>query len=79
MITSKKIDVCEEVAKEINDTYGSDTVIAIACNISDKDQLDKLHSESVAWCGDIDTLQCCNINLLLPQLLNHLSLVFEKT
>ena len=56
VITSRKIDACEEVAKEINDTYGSDTAIALACNISDKDQLEKMHKDSIAWCGDIDIL-----------------------
>ena len=58
VITSRKIDACEEVADQINKTYGADTAIAIACNISDKDQLEKLHNDSVAWCGDIDTLIC---------------------
>ena len=79
VITSRKIDACEEVASEINKTYGADTAIAIACNISDKDQLEKLHNDSVAWCGDIDTLICnAAINPYFGPSLNIPDSAFEK-
>jgi len=79
VITSRKIDACEEVASEINKTYGADTAIAIACNISDKDQLEKLHNDSVAWCGDIDTLVCnAAINPYFGPSLNIPDSAFEK-
>ena len=79
VITSRKIDACEEVASEINKTYGADTSIAIACNISDKGQLEKLHNDSVAWCGDIDTLVCnAAINPYFGPSLNIPDSAFEK-
>ena len=79
VITSRKIDACEEVASEINKAYGADTAMAIACNISDKDQLEKLHNDSVAWCGDIDTLICnAAINPYFGPSLNIPDSAFEK-
>ena len=79
VITSRKIDACEEVAKEINDTYGSDTAIALACNISDKDQLEKMHKDSIAWCGDIDILICnAAINPYFGPSINTPDSAFEK-
>ena len=34
VISSRKADVCEQVATEINDCYGKGTAVAIAANIS---------------------------------------------
>ena len=45
VITSRKLDACEKVSAEINNEFGSDASIAIACNISDKDQLKNLFPE----------------------------------
>ena len=39
VITSRKLDACEKDSAEINNEFGSDASISIACNISDKDQL----------------------------------------
>jgi NAD(P)-dependent dehydrogenase (short-subunit alcohol dehydrogenase family) len=79
VITSRKIDACEEVASEINNTYGSDTAVALACNISDKEQLAKLHKDSVAWCGEIDILVCnAAINPYFGPSLNIPDSAFEK-
>ena len=58
VITSRKLDVCEQVSSEINDEFGIDASIAISCNISDKDQLKSLYSKSKNWCGEISTLVC---------------------
>ena len=33
VVSSRKLDQCEETAKEINDACGEERAIAIACNI----------------------------------------------
>ena len=38
IVTSRKIDACEEVASEINSKFGADKAKAISCNIGDKVQ-----------------------------------------
>jgi NAD(P)-dependent dehydrogenase (short-subunit alcohol dehydrogenase family) len=42
VISSRKQDACEEVAKAINDEHGDERAIAIAASISDKDALQAL-------------------------------------
>ncbi len=56
VISSRKYDACEEVARGIRDKGGE--AIAIACNISDKDQLQNLVDESRKAFGQIDLLVC---------------------
>ena len=46
VISSRKADVCDAVAKEINDKYGKGTAVAIAANISSKENLQNLVDES---------------------------------
>ena len=58
IITSRKLDACEAVAKEINDTFGEGHATAISCNISDKEQLKNLYTKSLDFCGNISTLVC---------------------
>jgi len=60
VISSRKSDVCEEVAAEINEMYGKGKTVAlsISCNISDKAQLQNLVDETVSKWGVIDTLVC---------------------
>ena len=58
IITSRKIDACENVAEEINSTFGKNTATAISCNISDKEQLKNLYVKSKEFCGSITTLVC---------------------
>ena len=58
VVTSRKIDACEKVTDEINSLYGPDSAIAVACNISNKDQLKNLYAKSKEWCGSISTLVC---------------------
>src|SRR5579872_1026219 len=58
VISSRKADVCEEVAKEINDKYGKGTAVAIAANISSKENLQNLVDESNRAFGKIDVLVC---------------------
>ncbi len=60
VISSRKEDVCERVASEINTQWGSgkDVAIPIACNISYKDQLQYLVDRTIERWGQIDTLVC---------------------
>ena len=39
VISSRKQDACDQVAKEINDKYGKGRAIAVAANISSKENL----------------------------------------
>ncbi len=56
VISSRKADVCDRVAAEINDAGGQ--AIAIPCNISDKDQLRNLVDKTKAAWGRVDILVC---------------------
>ncbi|MDX1491798.1 MAG: SDR family oxidoreductase [Pseudohongiellaceae bacterium] len=56
VISSRKQDVCDEVAAEINSAGGE--AVAIACNINYKDQLQNLVEKSVEAFGEIDILVC---------------------
>ena len=46
VISSRKQDQCDQVAKEINDKFGKGKAIAIAANISSKENLQNLVDES---------------------------------
>ena len=37
VVSSRKQDVCDQVAREINDKFGKGTAVAIAANISSKE------------------------------------------
>ena len=58
VISSRKQDVCDQVAKEINDKFGKGTAVAIAANISSKENLQNLVNESNRAFGKIDVLVC---------------------
>src|SRR6476619_1231749 len=58
VISSRKQDACEEVAKAINDEHGDERAIAIAASISDKDALQSLVDETKQRLGKIDILVC---------------------
>src|SRR5258708_28400855 len=58
VISSRKQDVCDTVAKEINDRFGKGTAVAIAANISSKENLQNLVNESNRALGKIDVLVC---------------------
>jgi len=58
VVSSRKQDVCDQVAKEINDRFGPDTAVAIAANISSKENLQNLVDESKRAFGQIDVLVC---------------------
>ncbi len=56
VVSSRKGDVCEETAKEINELCGEDRTIAIACNIGYKEQLQALVDETHDRLGKIDIM-----------------------
>ena len=58
VISSRKADVCEQVAKGINEKFGKGTAIAVAANISSKENLQNLVDESNRAFGKIDVLVC---------------------
>jgi NAD(P)-dependent dehydrogenase (short-subunit alcohol dehydrogenase family) len=58
VISSRKADVCEEVAKGINGKFGKGTAVGIAANISSKENLQNLVDESNRAFGKIDVLVC---------------------
>jgi NAD(P)-dependent dehydrogenase (short-subunit alcohol dehydrogenase family) len=58
VISSRKADVCDAVAKEINDKYGKGKAAAIPANISSKENLQHLVDESNRAFGKIDVLVC---------------------
>jgi len=58
VVSSRKADVCDKVAKEINSKYGEGRAAAIPANISSKDNLRQLVDESNRAFGKIDVLVC---------------------
>ena len=56
VVSSRKLDQCEETAGEINAACGEERAIAIACNIGYKEQLQSLVDETRERLGPIDTL-----------------------
>ena len=56
VISSRKLDQCQEAADRINAKCGTGSAIAIACNIGYKDQLQVLVDETRAQLGPIDIL-----------------------
>jgi len=60
VVSSRKAAACQEVADEINDTWGGgqEAAIAVACNISDKNALQVLVDASTDKWGHIDILVC---------------------
>jgi hypothetical protein len=58
VISSRKLDACEEVAAALNARHGAGTAIAVAATISSKDALRRLVDEATAQLGPIDVLVC---------------------
>lgn len=60
VVSSRKPDVCDEVAKAINalTADGAGEAHAIPCNISHKEELEKLVAETHKRFGRIDSLVC---------------------
>jgi NAD(P)-dependent dehydrogenase (short-subunit alcohol dehydrogenase family) len=58
VVSSRKVAACEEVVKTIQEKYGKDRAIAIAANISSKDDLASLVAETERHWGKVDVLVC---------------------
>lgn len=58
VISSRKQASCDEVASAINARFGENTAIAVAANISSKDDLKNLIDRAMAAYGKIDVLVC---------------------
>ena len=58
VVSSRKPEACEAVAKEINTEYGNGKEVAtvIACNIAEKNQLQELIDKTIAKWGRLDIL-----------------------
>ena len=55
VITSRKLDVLEETAKEISDETGN-PVLALACDVREYDQVEQVIKDTKANFGKIDVL-----------------------
>lgn len=58
VISSRKQDACDEVAKTINAEHGEGSAIAIAASLSEKEQLKDLFSQTRQRLGPVDILVC---------------------
>jgi len=58
VISSRKAEACQEVAAAINAKHGDKRAVAIAANISLKEQLGRLVDETMKIFGQIDVLVC---------------------
>jgi NAD(P)-dependent dehydrogenase (short-subunit alcohol dehydrogenase family) len=58
VVSSRKADLCDEVAAAINEQQGEDVAVAIPCNISHKEQLENLVEKTREKWGKIDILVC---------------------
>ena len=58
VVSSRKADVCAEVATAIEAKYGAGRATPIAASISKKDDLQRLVDETTAKLGRIDVLVC---------------------
>ena len=58
VISSRKQDACDAAAAEINKRFGGDRAIAIATNISSKEQLQTLVQRTVSRFGRLDIVVC---------------------
>jgi NAD(P)-dependent dehydrogenase (short-subunit alcohol dehydrogenase family) len=58
VISSRKLDACEEVANVINARHGDGTAIAVAASISSKEALQALVDRTQQAFGRIDVLVC---------------------
>jgi NAD(P)-dependent dehydrogenase (short-subunit alcohol dehydrogenase family) len=58
VVSSRKQVPCDDVAAAINAKYGAGTAIAVAANISSKEQLKNLVDETNRQFGKVDVLVC---------------------
>ena len=58
VISSRKLEPCEQVAAAINAKHGAGRAIAVAANISSKDALHSLVEQTTQRLGPVDVLVC---------------------
>ena len=58
VVSSRKIDACEAVVKEIEAAHGAGKALAIAASISSKPDLERLIADTQARFGPVDVLVC---------------------
>lgn len=58
VVSSRKVEACEEAAAEINERVGRAAAIATACNISSKDDLSNMVDLAARTFGQVDHLVC---------------------
>ncbi len=58
VVSSRKVEACQEVVDKINKEFGAGTSIAIGCNISYKEQLQGLVDQANEAFGKIDIMVC---------------------
>jgi len=58
VISSRKLQACEEVVQAINAKHGAGRAVAIAANISSKDDLAQLVQQTQQQVGPVDVLVC---------------------
>src|SRR5262249_21004542 len=58
VVSSRKADACERVARAINEAQGADVALPVACNINYKEQIERLVAAARAKWGRIDGLVC---------------------
>jgi hypothetical protein len=58
VISSRKLEPCEQVAAALNARHGAGTAIAVAANISSKDALHQLIDQTTQRLGPVDVLVC---------------------
>ena len=56
IVSSRKIDACQRVVDAINEAEGREAAFAVACNISHKEELQRLVDETRAKWGPADIL-----------------------
>ena len=79
IISSRKFNVCENTAVEINKSIGKEVAFPIAANISDEEQLNNLVSLTKDKLGRIDTLICnAATNPFMGSMLDMPSDKFDK-
>ena len=79
IISSRKLNICEKTANEINDEVGKELAHPIAASISDENQLDELVKKTREKLGKIDVLICnAATNPFMGSMLDMPSDKFDK-
>jgi len=58
VVSSRKADACERVARAINEAQGLEVALSVPCNINYREQLEALVAATRAKWGRIDALVC---------------------